>query len=290
MEDGVRMKKGLQWSVTLAIIIAVATAIILYMFIGRFRVVSSEAADVAACTVSVEAASKAVVGRLIEVECPTQIVTIKRDAVYVSSLRKPDPWKYMTVNDARKRLQDAGNKNPTEQEALLEMAQYAIARLMGTCFKQFGAGTLDPFKSGLLWSGLHCVTCDQISFDASFKKNVGKAGIVGFLQYLKDNKYDDKQTFFDFLRPYKEQMQVRDAFKDGSAYYLYKWLAPAELQQGGRSEKVEAADFVPFASDMVITYMQSDSELLMRVFYVTQPQSLVFAWPLAQQPACDTVY
>jgi hypothetical protein len=285
------MRQGYVHPFLIGLIILAVTAIALFAWQYNLEASVKKGTDIQACEATVDAASTAAIGNLVTIQCPTQMIIIKDDGVYRNSIRTKSPEKYLSTGTAARRLQKSGNQKPSENEVLMEMAKYSMAQEMAICWRVWGEGKKNPFKTRTLYSGNRCVTCAVVHFDPSFLKKVGGVGFNGFGQYLKDTKMDDGRTYFDYLRPEREKFEAKFSSYDSVIMsYVYKDIVGEERTQGGREENVNAHDIYLFKDDMVITYLQGDSDLLTSVFYKDRPNAAVYGWPSDLRPPCDTLY
>ena len=271
----------------LAVIVIALSAIVIFSFFSPLQAVVRKGTDIETCKLSVRAASTALIGNAITIKCPTQRILIKADGVYRSGVQGSASNKFMSTGDAARRLQAEGIKTPTKKQVALEMAQYAIAKEMATCWSEFGEGKLNPFKSRVLISDFHCVTCAVIDFDQSFKDAVGQNGIAagetGFTNYLKTHKVDGTMTFYAYLRPKLTESRFDIAPED--------LPVNADLIDAAYSPKVKATDYVQFDTTQVITLQKQDAAYLARWFTTAEGgQASVVMWPAEYRPYCDVLF
>ncbi len=165
---------------------------------------------------------------IIDIDCPTQHITIKKDGAYFYSLKSREPKRYLSLNDIRGRLRIKGIGNPSNQEILTEMAYYVLANEATSCWNAFGKG-LDPFKSGIFLPESVCVVCSEVSFDSSYVDALRKTGfndlyLKNFVDYLKVNKYNDKMSYWDFLTPVSGESYLVGGRLDAPTGIRSSWI------------------------------------------------------------------
>jgi hypothetical protein len=286
------MRQGYIHPFLIGLIILAVTAIALFAWQYNLEASVRKGTDIEACQATVDAASTAAIGNLVTIQCPTQMIVIKDDGVYRNSIRSKTPEKYLATGTAARRLQALGNQNPTENDVLMEMAKYAIAQEMAICWRVWGEGNKDPFKTRTLYSGNRCVTCDVVHFDPSFVSKVGGVGFKDFGQYLKDTNMSSGMTYFNYLRPENEKFAARGitTYVSPLLAYTYQNIVGDEHTQGGRADSVNADDIYLYKDDIVLTYLQGTSDLLSRVFFTDKPKAAVYGWPVNLRPPCDVLY
>jgi len=195
------MTDKMMWEVGMVAMISLTTI----MFLGVYSPIEASVRDVAdmqACRLSAAAASDMRTSALVDLECPTQNVVVKADGIYQSSLRTTKQEKTSSYAEATSRLIVRGIASPQEKEILREMALYAVANEMKTCWFMFGEGLYNPFSHGALMSDTHCVVCSSVDFSDNFRNALGVTTIDGFKTYLEQTTFGDgKTTFGTYLRP-----------------------------------------------------------------------------------------
>jgi hypothetical protein len=187
-------KKG-QMGKTVSIILILAGAIILYIFVAKVAAKSTYEQSINACRLSVIAQSGTEVMPTIggvkspfDVNCDRRYVTFYNTKVELGlnpENMKPIPVLY----NARK---------TTKFRSLSDsVVNSVIAEEMRICKYQFADGRIDIFTNDDSTVGTDkvCFVCSEISFS----DNVEKKEFTTFLEYTQKTKFDGRTTYYNYL-------------------------------------------------------------------------------------------
>lgn len=301
------MKRGMEIapSTLIAIIMIAMASIALFVWWSSLQSIVEKGTDLEVCQTTVAAADKLKSGtggvlQFVEIDCPTQHITIKADGAYRRSLRSKDQTRYLSSSQVEQRLKNRGIPKPTEKEIAIELGDYVVANEMAVCWNEFGEGALNPFKSGVLVSDDRCVTCAVIDFDESYRKAVGDSSIKGFTNYLKEVHKDDSKTYYEYLRPQLAELNTVGKgvlsgvaapispliydFLQGKNLPLNSWLIDANGQP-----RVPALENIYLGEPLVVTFTNRDAAWFAK-WGVDKVQAAVMIWPASASPGCDSLY
>lgn len=290
----------------MTLILIALVAIALFVWWYSLQGVVEKGSDIQACTATVAAADKLKSGsggalQFVEIECPTQRITVRQDGAYRRSLRTRAETKYVTRAQVEARLKGRGVVRPAEKEILEELGRYVVANEMAICWKQFGEGALNPFKSAVLVSDDRCVTCAVIDFDPAFIRAFGDSWMPGFTQYLKETPKDDAASYYEYLRP--QLAELSGAGKTGVAALAPLPIAPLvyDLLQGRNLPvnswlldenglpRAQSLDNIYMPEPLVVTFTNRDAAWFAK-WGVSQVPAAVMIWPASASPGCDALY
>ena len=281
MKKAAAKKAAMGWNEMLVLISVALVILVIFGIWNPLQAAVEQGTDVQVCLATVRAASSSYIGNLVEINCPTQYITLKADGAYVRSVRTSTSQRFLTTAEMGRRLENQGVKSPTESQKRAELASYIIAQQMATCWQAFGEGTLDPFKSRVFVTEDRCVTCAVLSFDTSFIDQNGPDA-VDLKAYLQKTKMPDgKATYYNYLRPTLEETWL------GIENVLNSPMN-AFLSDAAGNPVVQVFPMLKFYEPLVITYVNKDWPILAK-WGQTKAAASVIAWPLSARPSCDAL-
>ena len=202
------MKKGVSelTSLLVAIIIIVASLIVLFLFFDRLE--TTENIDKQACRTSVEARAAFNLGNLFEpgrkvipLNCKTEKICISDsgencDAVGFRETEK-NPIKEIKIenSDAKIVVLD------TISESLLD------------CHSMLGEGKLDFLPSG--WSSRnYCLICSRIALDEETRNNIGEISYMQLYQHLQQKQTPKEQSYLEFIYGARSALEMANILEN----------------------------------------------------------------------------
>jgi hypothetical protein len=199
------MRKRGTMSMLQAIIIFLLATFILFLFVQNFADFFKSAGDKQLCRLSVEAASKVKNIKKINLECYTQFLTFKNDAVYKKSINSKE-YKLMSLKSI---------PNSEGDERKKDFLKKVLAEEVFDCWDQFGAGE----KTYLgIWHTQHvrCAICSKVRFTQKYPS----VTFGEFEEYLETKINSKETTFKEFLTKGTNKQLYSDEKKSAAMHTL----------------------------------------------------------------------